>query len=143
MLQILLGMAAGDTPYHHNTHHRNMPPRHSTTTTTNHRHTRHHTHTQRLIVSARWPAARSLFLLTRALLMTSSHAKANNTVSLPESWKPGLKFCTTTALRAGIVCVGAKLSVVDVAAVGAAGIPAVVLTVGTGTKRRNLTTREP
>ena len=57
--------------------------------------------------------------------------------------EPGLKLATSTILRGGIVCVGAKLSVVDVAAVGAAGIPAVVLTVGTGTKRRNATTLEP
>ena len=56
----------------------------------------------------------------------------NNTVTLPESLRPGLKACTVTALRAGIVCVGAKLSFVDVARLGAAGIPVVVTSIGAG-----------
>jgi hypothetical protein len=39
--------------------------------------------------------------------------------------EPGLKFCTTTVLRGGIVCVGAKLSAVDVATLGVVGLPLV------------------
>lgn len=59
----------------------------------------------------------------------------NNTVfggDLPKHLAPGLKFCTTTALRAGIVCVGIKLSAADILNTGAIGIPAVVLSVGAG-----------
>ena len=56
----------------------------------------------------------------------------NNAVTLPQSLRPGLKFCTVSALRAGIVCVGAKLSFVDVARLGAAGIPVVMATIGAG-----------
>lgn len=56
----------------------------------------------------------------------------NNAFTLPESLRPGLKACTTTALRAGIVCVGLKLSAVDVMTLGAAGVPAVVASIGAG-----------
>ena len=38
-----------------------------------------------------------------------------NTLPLPASLTPGLKFATTTILRAGIVLVGIRLSVFDVA----------------------------
>ena len=55
-----------------------------------------------------------------------------NSVGLPAWAEPGVKRCTTTVLRAGIVCVGAKLSAVDVLASGAASIPAALLAVGTG-----------
>lgn len=50
----------------------------------------------------------------------------NIVVTLPAALKPGFAFCVTTALRAGIVCVGLKLSVFDVLELGAAGVPAVV-----------------
>lgn len=56
----------------------------------------------------------------------------NNTVALPASVKAGTKFCTTTVLRAGIVCVGAKLSAVDMVTLGAMGVPAVMACIGTG-----------
>ena len=45
----------------------------------------------------------------------------SNTMTLPENLKPGLKWCSTTALRAGIVCVGAKLSCFDMVQLGAVG----------------------
>jgi len=56
----------------------------------------------------------------------------NNTLSLPASLRPGTKFCTATVLRAGIICVGANLSAVDVVTLGAMGVPAVVACVTTG-----------
>jgi uncharacterized integral membrane protein (TIGR00698 family) len=58
----------------------------------------------------------------------------NNVVGkgLPSSFAPGLKLCTTTVLRAGIVCVGAKLSCYDVAKLGIAGVPVVASAVGVG-----------
>lgn len=56
----------------------------------------------------------------------------NNTLTLPASLKPGLSACVTTALRAGIVCVGLKLSVFDVFELGAAGVPAVMACITTG-----------
>ena len=43
---------------------------------------------------------------------------------LPETWVPGIKFCTKQILRAGIVLYGFRLTLTQVAAVG---IPAVVI----------------
>eukprot|EP00615_Pteridomonas_danica_P010579 CAMPEP_0114329220 /NCGR_PEP_ID=MMETSP0101-20121206/933_1 /TAXON_ID=38822 ORGANISM="Pteridomonas danica, Strain PT" /NCGR_SAMPLE_ID=MMETSP0101 /ASSEMBLY_ACC=CAM_ASM_000211 /LENGTH=367 /DNA_ID=CAMNT_0001458813 /DNA_START=66 /DNA_END=1168 /DNA_ORIENTATION=- len=40
--------------------------------------------------------------------------------------KPGISYCSTTILRAGIVCVGLKLSILDVANFGLTGIPVVM-----------------
>src|SRR5881392_4057347 len=45
-----------------------------------------------------------------------------NTLPLPASINPGLKFATTTILRAGIVIVGIRLSVFDVVKLGIAGL---------------------
>lgn len=56
----------------------------------------------------------------------------NNAVKLPDSVRPGLKFCSATALRAGIVCVGAKLSAMDIVSLGVMGVPAVVTSIGAG-----------
>lgn len=56
----------------------------------------------------------------------------NNVVSLPASVKPGLKFCTTTILRAGIVCIGIKLSMLDLVQLGSYGLPIVVGSIGAG-----------
>ncbi len=55
-----------------------------------------------------------------------------NLLPLPPSLAPGLKFCTTTLLRLGIVLVGIKLSVIEMARLGAAGIPVVVAAITTG-----------
>jgi uncharacterized integral membrane protein (TIGR00698 family) len=55
-----------------------------------------------------------------------------NLLPLPVALGPGLKFCTTTVLRLGIVLVGIKLSVVEMARLGAAGVPAVVTAIATG-----------
>lgn len=55
-----------------------------------------------------------------------------NLVGLPSSLGAGLKFCTTTVLRFGIVLVGIKLSVVEMARLGIAGIPVVVAAIATG-----------
>ncbi|NPD92917.1 YeiH family protein [Xylanibacter muris] len=43
---------------------------------------------------------------------------------LPETWVPGIKFCTKQVLRAGIVLYGFRLTLTEVAAVG---VPAVVI----------------
>ena len=55
-----------------------------------------------------------------------------NTLPLPESLAPGLKFATTTILRAGIVLVGIRLSLFDVLKLGAAGLPVVLAAIATG-----------
>jgi len=55
-----------------------------------------------------------------------------NLLSLPASLNPGLKFATTTILRAGIVLVGIRLSVFDVMKLGAAGLPVVLAAIVTG-----------
>ena len=56
----------------------------------------------------------------------------NNILTLPKSIRPGTSFATTTVLRAGIVCVGAKLSMLELFSAGLVGIPVVLLCVGTG-----------
>ncbi len=43
---------------------------------------------------------------------------------LPETWVPGIKFCTKQILRAGIVLYGFRLTLTQVAEVG---LPAVVI----------------
>ena len=53
-------------------------------------------------------------------------------VTVPASLAPGLKFCTTTVLRGGIICIGAKLSAMDMVTLGAAGVPAVCASIGAG-----------
>ena len=55
-----------------------------------------------------------------------------NTLPLPASLSPGLKFATTTILRAGIVLVGIRLSLFDVLKLGAAGLPVVIAAIATG-----------
>ncbi|MEO7157853.1 MAG: putative sulfate exporter family transporter [Vicinamibacterales bacterium] len=55
-----------------------------------------------------------------------------NTLPLPASLSPGLKFATTTVLRAGIVLVGIRLSLFDVLKLGIAGLPVVLAAIATG-----------
>ena len=55
-----------------------------------------------------------------------------NSLPLPASFGPGLKFATTTILRAGIVLVGIRLSLLDVLKLGIAGLPVVVAAIATG-----------
>jgi len=55
-----------------------------------------------------------------------------NSLPLPTALTPGLKWATSTALRAGIVLVGIRLSVFDVLRLGVAGLPVVVLAVTSG-----------
>jgi len=55
-----------------------------------------------------------------------------NTLPLPAALSPGLKFSTTTILRAGIVIVGIRLSVFDVVKLGIAGLPVVLAAISTG-----------
>ncbi len=55
-----------------------------------------------------------------------------NTLPLPASLNAGLKFATTTILRAGIVLVGIRLSVFDVLKLGIAGLPVVLAAIATG-----------
>jgi uncharacterized integral membrane protein (TIGR00698 family) len=57
---------------------------------------------------------------------------ASNMAALPRVLEPGLSFSTATVLRAGIVCVGAKLSLVDIATLGPVGVPVVVACIGSG-----------
>ena len=55
-----------------------------------------------------------------------------NLFPLPKALAPGLKFCTTTVLRAGIVLVGIKLSLSEMLRLGLAGIPVVVAAIAAG-----------
>ncbi len=56
----------------------------------------------------------------------------SNTVRLPAALRPGLRFAATTLLRAGIVLLGIRLSVGEVARLGAAGLPVVLACVAAG-----------
>ncbi len=55
-----------------------------------------------------------------------------NLLPLPPALAPGLKFCTTTLLRTGIVLVGIKLSLFEMLHLGLAGIPVVVAAIAAG-----------
>ena len=55
-----------------------------------------------------------------------------NLLPLPAALSPGLKFATTTVLRAGIVLVGIRLSLFDVLELGLAGLPVVMAAIATG-----------
>jgi uncharacterized integral membrane protein (TIGR00698 family) len=55
-----------------------------------------------------------------------------NTLPLPTSLTPGLKFATSTILRLGIVLVGIRLSLFDVLKLGLAGLPVVIAAIATG-----------
>jgi uncharacterized integral membrane protein (TIGR00698 family) len=55
-----------------------------------------------------------------------------NTLGLPATLTPGLKFCVTSVLRLGIVLVGIRLSAFDVARLGVAGLPVVIAAVAAG-----------
>ena len=55
-----------------------------------------------------------------------------NLLTLPASLGPGLKVCTTTVLRLGIVLVGIKLSIIEMARLGVAGLPVVLVAIATG-----------
>eukprot|EP00697_Spironema_sp_BW2_P017069 gnl/Spiro4/8612_TR4512_c0_g1_i1.p1 gnl/Spiro4/8612_TR4512_c0_g1~~gnl/Spiro4/8612_TR4512_c0_g1_i1.p1 ORF type:complete len:350 (+),score=59.58 gnl/Spiro4/8612_TR4512_c0_g1_i1:531-1580(+) len=49
-----------------------------------------------------------------------------------ETITPGIKFCSTTVLRAGIIALGAKLSFVELLRLGAAGVCVATASVSTG-----------
>lgn len=55
-----------------------------------------------------------------------------NALPLPSLLAPGLKFSVSTILRLGIVLVGIRLSVFDVARLGLAGLPVVIGAIATG-----------
>jgi uncharacterized integral membrane protein (TIGR00698 family) len=55
-----------------------------------------------------------------------------NLLPVPAALFPGLKFATTTILRAGIVLVGIRLSLFDVLKLGVFGLPVVLGAIGTG-----------
>ena len=53
-------------------------------------------------------------------------------LALRERLKPGLDLCKGPVMQAGIVSIGLKLSLVDVASLGVAGLPIVAGCVGVG-----------
>ena len=55
-----------------------------------------------------------------------------NTLSLPDWLKPGIQFSVKKLLRLGIILVGIKLSLLELAALGAWGVPIVVVSIATG-----------
>ncbi len=55
-----------------------------------------------------------------------------NSLPLPSVVRAGLQFCITKLLRLGIILVGVKLSLLDVAQMGLWGLPIVITTIATG-----------
>ena len=55
-----------------------------------------------------------------------------NLLPLPNALAPGLKFATTTILRAGIILIGIRLSLFDVVRLGVYGLPVVLGAIATG-----------
>lgn len=55
-----------------------------------------------------------------------------NVLRLPDAVRPGLRFAGTKLLRLGIILLGIRLSVVEVAHLGAAGLPVVLACVASG-----------
>ena len=55
-----------------------------------------------------------------------------NLLPLPNALAPGLKFATTTILRAGIILIGIRLSLFDVVRLGVFGLPVVLGAIATG-----------
>jgi uncharacterized integral membrane protein (TIGR00698 family) len=76
------------------------------------------------------PVAIVLGLLLRNIPLRQSYG--GQALALPASLNPGLKFATTTILRAGIVLVGIRLSLFDVVKLGVAGLPVVLAAIATG-----------
>lgn len=55
-----------------------------------------------------------------------------NTLAVPPLFQKGLALCAKSVLRLGIVCVGIKLSLLDVFTLGAWGLPVVALSIAAG-----------
>lgn len=55
-----------------------------------------------------------------------------NTIPLPRSVQPGVKFAMRGLLRVGIILVGVKLSLLEIVRLGAWGIPIVAVSIGAG-----------
>ena len=80
------------------------------------------------------PVAIVLGLLLRNLLPPhdAKYASWGPRLPLPGALSPGLKFATTTILRAGIILVGIRLSLFDVLKLGIFGLPVVLGAIATG-----------
>lgn len=55
-----------------------------------------------------------------------------NTVPLPDRLQAGIDFSTKTVLRLGIILIGIKLSLVEIARLGLWGVPIVAVSIGAG-----------
>lgn len=55
-----------------------------------------------------------------------------NTLPLPDGLQAGIAFSRKTALQLGIICVGIKLSLVEIARLGLWGVPIVVVSIAAG-----------
>jgi uncharacterized integral membrane protein (TIGR00698 family) len=55
-----------------------------------------------------------------------------NLLPIPSLFNAGIRFATAQLLRVGIVCIGIKLSLLDVARLGVWGVPCVVVAIATG-----------
>lgn len=55
-----------------------------------------------------------------------------NAIEVPATFAPGVSFCLTKLLRLGIIMMGIRLSVFDVAQIGVWGIPIVLICILTG-----------
>lgn len=81
------------------------------------------------------PVAIVLGALTRAGLAPVLAQVSGNSKAAEDAIKrlePGAKFASATVLRGGIICIGAKLSALDLVTVGLTGIPAIAAAMTAG-----------
>jgi len=75
-----------------------------------------------LLASGRSPVPATTLAILLGLLLA-------NAVGVPAAFRPGLDFCVRKVLRLGIVLVGIRLSLVDLATAGGAAVPVVLVLV--------------
>jgi uncharacterized integral membrane protein (TIGR00698 family) len=83
------------------------------------------------VVASQLPSSLHISAIPVSIVLGSVAANAAP-ASVMASLKPGLSLATSTVLRTGIVCVGAKLSAAQILALGWTTVPAAACSVGVG-----------
>ncbi|HEU4396070.1 MAG TPA: putative sulfate exporter family transporter [Planctomycetota bacterium] len=85
-----------------------------------------------IVAASAWAASTGKSPLPTATLAIVIGLVIANSLRLGPAFRPGLDFCVKRVLRFGIVLVGIRLSLVEVAEKGAAAVPAVLICVAAG-----------
>ena len=83
-------------------------------------------------VASALPATLHISAIPVSILLGGACRNLVLTPSVTSALEPGLKLATSTVLRTGIVCVGAKLSAAQILALGWTTVPAAACSVGVG-----------